>query len=310
METSRSSEGESGGRMDGRRLASIDLPAPGGPIINRLWPPAAATSSARLAVSWPLMSARSGSVSLGSAMPASGRERTWVPRKWLAMAIRLRGLRIAMSPLAQAASGPEAAGQMSPRPSRIGGDRRRQHAGDRRDGAVQRQFAQRHEIAELVAGHRADRRHQGERDGQVVMAAFLGEIGGREIDDDALGRQRQAGGMQGAAHPFAALGHRLVGQADDDEARQAGHDLHLDIDGNRLDALKGHGGDVRDHAPAPTAARRSLAEAATGRQEQYVNAVVGALTRPRRSAPSARRDGQAAGSAGTPPAPRRVPAPS
>ena len=55
----RSSAGASGGRMDGSRAASIDLPAPGGPTRSRLWPPAAATSSARLALSWPLMSARS-----------------------------------------------------------------------------------------------------------------------------------------------------------------------------------------------------------------------------------------------------------
>jgi len=32
-----SSAGVSGGRIDGRRLASIDLPAPGGPTIRLLW---------------------------------------------------------------------------------------------------------------------------------------------------------------------------------------------------------------------------------------------------------------------------------
>ena len=46
--------------MPGSRAASIDLPAPGGPTISRLWPPAAAISSARLAFSWPLTSRRSG----------------------------------------------------------------------------------------------------------------------------------------------------------------------------------------------------------------------------------------------------------
>ena len=59
MLTSSASAGSSGGRSAGSRAASIDLPAPGGPSISRLWPPAAATSSARLAVSWPLMSRRS-----------------------------------------------------------------------------------------------------------------------------------------------------------------------------------------------------------------------------------------------------------
>ena len=36
------------------------LPLPGGPIISRLWPPAAATTSARFANAWPRTSARSG----------------------------------------------------------------------------------------------------------------------------------------------------------------------------------------------------------------------------------------------------------
>ena len=66
METSSISSGVSGGRIEGRRAASIDLPEPGAPIISRLWPPAAATSSTRLALSWPLTSARSGS-GVGSA---------------------------------------------------------------------------------------------------------------------------------------------------------------------------------------------------------------------------------------------------
>ena len=49
-----------GGSRPGRRCASIDLPAPGGPLIRIECPPAAATSSARLAWAWPLTSARSG----------------------------------------------------------------------------------------------------------------------------------------------------------------------------------------------------------------------------------------------------------
>ena len=44
----------SGGSRPARRCASIDLPVPGGPTISRLSPPAAATSSARLAAAWPL----------------------------------------------------------------------------------------------------------------------------------------------------------------------------------------------------------------------------------------------------------------
>ena len=47
------------GSMDGSARARRVFPLPGGPFINTLWPPAAPTSSARLACSWPRISARS-----------------------------------------------------------------------------------------------------------------------------------------------------------------------------------------------------------------------------------------------------------
>lgn len=106
----------SGGRIEGRRAASIDLPAPGGPFINRLWPPLAAISSARLAPSWPLMSRRSGSGPWAAAIAGSGRAMTWLPLKWLASWMSERGASTSRSPPAQAASGPQGAGQISPRP--------------------------------------------------------------------------------------------------------------------------------------------------------------------------------------------------
>ncbi len=52
------------GSSPAKRCASIDLPEPGGPAISRLWPPAAAISSARLAPAWPFTSAMSGPVVL------------------------------------------------------------------------------------------------------------------------------------------------------------------------------------------------------------------------------------------------------
>ncbi len=123
----------------------------------------------------------------------------------------------------------------------------RQHAGDRRQAAIERQFAQHHVLAEHVGGYGADRRHDAERDRQVVVAALLGEVGGREIDDDALGRHRQAGGEQRRAHPLLGLGHRLVAEPDDGEEHVARGDLHLDIDRPGLDALERDRRDTHYH---------------------------------------------------------------
>ena len=50
----------SGGSMEGSLLASMVFPAPGGPIITTLWPPAAAISRARLARCWAFTSFMSG----------------------------------------------------------------------------------------------------------------------------------------------------------------------------------------------------------------------------------------------------------
>ena len=75
---------------------------------------------------------------------------------------------------------------------------------------------------------------------QVVMAAFLRQVGRRHIDGDAARGQRQAGCDQGRAHPLARFGDRLVGQADDMKGGQAGRHLHLHIDIACLDALEGY----------------------------------------------------------------------
>jgi hypothetical protein len=105
--------------------------------MRRLCPPAAAISRARLR-----MSCRSGRGAPAAATAGSGRAITCTPLKWLASWISDRGARTSMSAEAQAASGPEAAGQISPVAARVRGDRRREHARDRRDGAVERELAE------------------------------------------------------------------------------------------------------------------------------------------------------------------------
>ena len=70
--TSSASTGASGGRIDGSLLAASDLPAPGGPTISRLCPPAAATSSACRRCGCPRRSARSGAPGGASRRSGSG----------------------------------------------------------------------------------------------------------------------------------------------------------------------------------------------------------------------------------------------
>ena len=131
--------------------------------------------------------------------------------------------------------------------ARIGADGGGQHAGDGRDRAVEAELAQHREAGQRIVRNGADRRHQPERDRQIVVAAFLGQVGRREIDGDAARRQREPRGDQRRAHPLARFGNRLVGQADDGEGRHARRDLHLDVDGPDFDALERNRGDALDH---------------------------------------------------------------
>jgi hypothetical protein len=74
----------------------------------------------------------------------------------------------------------------------VGGDRRRQHAGDGADRAVEREFPDHRETVERVGRNGADRRHHRERNREVVMAAFLRHVRRREVDRDALGWKGEA----------------------------------------------------------------------------------------------------------------------
>jgi hypothetical protein len=71
------------------------------------------------------------------------------------------------------------------------------------------------------------------------MAAFLRQIGGREIDGDALRRQRETGGDQRRAHALARFGYGLVRKTDDVEGGKARRDLHLHVDRARFHAFEG-----------------------------------------------------------------------
>ena len=159
-----------------------------------------------------------------------GRDSTCVPLKWLAIWISELAAMIWMSGLAQAASEPQAAGQIRPSSRALAPIAAGKHARDRRDRSVEPEFAKHGEAGQRIRRDRADRRHQAERDRQVVVAAFLGQVGRREVDGDSPRRQRKPRGDQRRAHPLARLGDRLVRQADNGKRRQPGRDLHLHVD--------------------------------------------------------------------------------
>ena len=79
------------------------------------------------------------------------------------------------------------------------------------------------------------------------MTAFLRKVGGRQVDGDATGRQRQPRCNERGAYPLARFGDRLVGKPDDIEGGKAGSDLDLHVDRARFDALERHRRDPLDH---------------------------------------------------------------
>ena len=202
--TSSAASGSSGGRIPGSRRASIVLPIPGGPARSRLWPPAAAISSTRLARSWPRTSPRS-----GTSAGATGRARLGRGRIALAAEVRDRldevldrhgldaGERDLGSRLGRA---DEAPGAVPPRA--LGRGERARH---RAQTPVERELADR-----CVPGERARRQltrggEHRQRDREVEPRSLLAQVGGREVDGDPAQRPLELGGRDTASHPLARL---------------------------------------------------------------------------------------------------------
>lgn len=130
-------------------------------------------------------------------------------------------------------------------------DGRGQGAGRRHDPPVQGQFAHGGPAGQGVGRDDAHGRHHRQRDGQVVVAALLGQVGGRQVADDAPSRHGQAQAGEGGADPLAALGHGLVAESHQHELLFAAGELHLHVHRTRLDPLERDGDDARGHAPYP-----------------------------------------------------------
>ena len=134
--------------------------------------------------------------------------------------------------------------------ARSGGERGEQDPGDAGQRAVERHLAQGGIAEQLVLRQHLHLGKEPQRDRQIEMAAFLQDVGRRQVDRDAARRQGEAERRQRRAHPLARLGDRLVRQADDGERRQPRGDRHLGLDIDDLNPVKRHGANPRDHLPA------------------------------------------------------------
>ena len=79
------------------------------------------------------------------------------------------------------------------------------------------------------------------------MAAFLRQIGRRQIDRDVLEGQAKPDGVQRVADALAAFSDGLVGQADDRERRGPGRDADLHLHGARFDTNERERGNLAVH---------------------------------------------------------------
>src|SRR5580704_11250236 len=216
MDISSASRASSGGSSPGKRCAIIDLPAPGGPTINKLWPPAAAISSVRFAVSFHVIDER---------------DQRWRRDDFDTSCPGC--FRAARCRTDQSAT-------------RFGcGKRGRQHPGNRCDLSVERHFAERSVARDFRRRQHTHRSQQSKRDGKVEVAALFRQIRRRQIDCEALIRERKADGRKCRAHALAAFGHSLVAEADDiEDALRAAANMHLNVDFACLDSLKRNRKDV------------------------------------------------------------------
>ena len=244
--TSSASRGSSGGRIDGSRRPSIVFPVPGGPASSRLWPPAAASSSARRARSWPRTSARSGWSGSGLLV---GRLCGRRPQLAAEVGDRLGEVahrhRLDAAQLRLAGRLGRAQDPLEPGTPRALGDGER--AAHRPDPAVERQLADGRVLREPLDRKLPRRRQHRQRDREVEARSLLPQAGGSEVDGDPLQRPLELRRADPAADAVLGLCARAVGEPDDREAREAAVDVRLDLDAPRLDADEGVGDGAREH---------------------------------------------------------------
>ena len=204
------------------RLASMVLPEPGGPIIRRLWPPAAAISMARLAVCWPRTSRNPRRIA------ANFPSRAWVSTFTGATPLpRIQQLHHLHQRLARdkpqllpprAASRALTSGTISLRIllvraiTAMGSAPRTPRTPPSSESSPTKSEVVRRLVVQAAVSAEDAERHR-----QVEARAFLANVGGSQVDGDGGGGNVVAAVLQGSANALAALPYRCVGQTDGGE---------------------------------------------------------------------------------------------
>lgn len=113
----------------------------------------------------------------------------------------------------------------------------RQDAARVTDNAVKGEFADDQRVFHRFGLQTPGKDDHAESDGQVVGRSLLADGGGRQVDNDAVAGEVQAGVLDSGLDALAALLHGGVGQADDDDGGQAVGIVHFDLDD---DTFKSH----------------------------------------------------------------------
>ena len=249
--TSSASRGSSGGRIDGSRRPSIVLPVPGGPASSRLCPPAAASSSARRARSWPRTSARSGGSGSGSSSGGSAGGGRSSPRRY-ADGLGEVPDRDCLHPAELGLAGRlgSAEDPLEPGALRSLGDGER--AAHRPHASVERELTDRGVLSEPLGGNLTRRRQHRQCDREVEARPFLAEARRREVDGDPLQRPLELRRADPAPHTVLRLCARAVGEPDDREAGDAAVDVRLHLDAAWLETDERVGDGAREHSSEAT----------------------------------------------------------
>ncbi len=206
--------------------ASRDLPDPGAPIISRWCRPAAAISSARRARSCPLTEARSTETAGRSiTSPALGGRDRRLSGEMAHHLVERGGCEDLRGP-DPGRFGPRAAGAEE-RAILFGGrDRGRQGACHRHEAPVERQFSDGEDPLDLFGGHDLERGQKCQRDGEIEVRAFLGQIGRREVHRDPARGQGDGHGGERRPHRSRASETALSGRPTMAKAGSPGETAH------------------------------------------------------------------------------------